>query len=101
MPLLFAYGSLLDPEVQRDLFGKTLPEADTAILKGWEKCTEEEYPYIRPNNGCRVQGSLLQLSPAELEMADGWEEVPEAYQRELLWVEDNDKTLKAWVYTRR
>ncbi len=100
--LLFAYGSLLDPDLQMQLFGRHILSEGPAVLEQWEVVSSEEYPYIRPNAQSRVHGEVLKMSPAQLKLADQWEEVPDEYQRETLTVLLNGKEkVRAFAYTRR
>lgn len=99
--LLFAYGTLLDPQVQQMLFSRTLAPGQPALLYNWKKHTHEEYPFIVPSAGSVVKGKLLQLSPQELAAADHWEEVPQEYQREQVDVVCGQATLKVWAFTQR
>lgn len=99
--IVFAYGTLLDPEVQQRLFGQRLFTLGPATLYGWKRFSVTEYPYIQPSNQDNVSGQLLLLSTQQLLLADEWEEYPEIYQRELLQVSSVQGNLYAWAYTRR
>lgn len=100
--ILFAYGSLIEPEVQEMLFGKKLDNKGKAILENWQKYNHEDYPFISPLDGARVEGVLFVLTHQQLGIADKWEEIPVEYQRELLLVDlGQGMTQQAWVYTKR
>ncbi len=105
--LLFSYGTLRDPAVQRALFGRRLEEEADA-LAGWRIETirigdarvEElsglaEHLILRPSGDPAdlVPGAVLHLSGAELAIADDYE--TGAYVR----VEaDTRDGRRAWVY---
>ena len=101
MHFVFVYGTLLDPSVQSNLFGKVLEDQEDALLHDWKICTDWEYPYIKPKTGSKVTGKILKLSKKQLLQADRWEEVPDVYQRiKLLVVQSSGKTMEVWVYIR-
>ncbi len=101
MQFLFAYGSLLDPVIQKQLFKRTLTPEGHAVLFDWKKYTHEEYPFITAEKGSHVKGEIIVLTEKELSIADKWEEAPEVYQRKKLVVQLMDgSSMKAWVYTR-
>jgi gamma-glutamylcyclotransferase (GGCT)/AIG2-like uncharacterized protein YtfP len=101
MQFLFAYGSLLDPVIQKQLFKRTLTPEGQAVLFDWKKHTHEEYPFITEEKGSYVKGEIIVLTEKELSIADKWEEAPEVYQRKKLVVQLMDgNPMKAWVYTR-
>ena len=98
---LFSYGTLLDPEIQKVLFGFCCTYKD-AQLSGWSLCSSEEgYLFIKPDPSGTVSGRIIEIDTAALHMADQWEEVP-LYMRESVVVTVEDGTrLEAWAYTRR
>ena len=94
---LFVYGTLIDPVIQQQVFGRvTLGEPD--ILAGYKKgniCLGGAvYPIIRPEVGTKVEGRLLNLSPAELALTDQYE--GEDYRRIKVSLVSGRQ---AWVYT--
>jgi len=97
---LFAYGTLRDPEFQRELFGRALPMR-SATLPDWATViTESGYLTIVAWPGNRLAGALLTLDDDALAIADAWEEVP-LYDRQKMRVSTHDGvTLDAWVYVR-
>ena len=99
---VFVYGSLKKKQTQKDLFGVVPQVFSKASLKDWVLIKNKEYPYIKPSEGKTVEGTVLHLSPQQLEQADRWEEVPEVYQREKLTVRTTDGSFfNVWAYTRR
>lgn len=102
MQFLFAYGSFLDPVVQKQLFKRTLTPEGQAILYDWKKHTYEEFPFITPEKGSQVKGEIIVLTDKELSIADKWEEAPDVYQRKKLAVQLMDGSrMKVWVFTRK
>jgi gamma-glutamylcyclotransferase (GGCT)/AIG2-like uncharacterized protein YtfP len=85
--LLFSYGTLQQPGVQQATFGRRLdgrPDAVTGFRVEFLKITDadviaasgsDEHPVLLRSDdpGARVEGSLLPLSPEELEAADRYE----------------------------
>ncbi|GMW00447.1 MAG: hypothetical protein AMXMBFR84_15840 [Candidatus Hydrogenedentota bacterium] len=93
---LFAYGTLLDPPVQRELFGRIV-DGTPDTLTGFSRTTVEVqgsvYPDLRPKPGGRVEGRVLLLTTDDLHRADAYE--TDAYIREQLILESGRA---AWVY---
>lgn len=93
MPLLFSYGTLTDPAVQLELFGRTLSGADARLLDyerhvarvGDEafarKSGSVEHAILRPARGDNafVDGTVLEMTEDELACADRYE--PAQYAR--------------------
>lgn len=84
---LFSYGTLQQPEVQHATFGRRLdswPDAVIGFRLETLKITDaeviatsgsDEHPILLPSDDpdARVEGSLLLLSPDELDAADEYE----------------------------
>jgi len=99
--IFFAYGTLLDPEYQRELFGRAVPTAP-ATLAGWRAVfTESGYLTIVPHSGGSVRGALVTVDDRELAICDAWEDVP-LYARVDVRVErhDDGTTVDTWAYVR-
>ncbi|WP_181898399.1 gamma-glutamylcyclotransferase family protein [Alteromonas aestuariivivens] len=98
---LFAYGTLLNAKLQRQMFLGCLPHIG-ATLHGWQiRLGQDGYRFICPANKMWVEGGLLRLNQAQLRRADLWEEVPK-YRRERVRVQTGKRRFQtAWVYTRR
>ena len=97
--LLFSYGTLRDPDVQRRLFGRRVEEEADA-LRGYRLATVvidgETYPSLmssgRPAD--RVSGLVLRLTETDLAAADAYEGTTE-YVRATVCLESGRK---AFVY---
>lgn len=79
---LFAYGSLMDPEILRQVAGE-LPPRRPATLSGYERrrLRGQPYPGIRPREEGTVEGVLYAgLSPQAAARLDRFE--GEAYRRQ-------------------
>ncbi|MEV0715210.1 gamma-glutamylcyclotransferase family protein [Asanoa sp. NPDC050611] len=107
MHLLFSYGTLRDPAVQRASFGRELtgrPDALPGYRMGSLRITSAavvavsgaaEHPVATwtGNRADRVPGMVFELSDEELAAADGYESAD--YQRVLLPLASG---AEAWVY---
>ena len=107
MPQLFSYGTLQQDDVQRATFGRLLTgRADT--LPGYSQEMHEiddpevvatsgktHHPIVRPSGDTadRVQGTVFEISDAELAQADVYEVA--AYRRVAVTLASG---LQAWVY---
>ncbi|MEV4618319.1 gamma-glutamylcyclotransferase family protein [Asanoa sp. NPDC049573] len=107
MPLLFSYGTLRDPAVQRANFGRELHGREDA-LPGYRMTLLEitdaavvalsgtaQHPVVAPtgNPVDEVAGMVFDITDAELVAADGYE--VDDYRRELLPLVSG---AQAWVY---
>jgi len=95
MEKLFVYGTLKEPEIQKEAVGRVMGGVPDS-LKGWRK-TEifiegEDYPVIVPDEKGIVDGLLLEVSPEELKTLDDYEA---EYKRMGVVLESGNK---AWVY---
>lgn len=107
MPLLFSYGTLQDKTVQRELFGRILvgrkddlpgftqtlvrlADADFARTSG-----KTHHAILRPagNAECRIPGTVLEVTDAELDVTDRYE--PAEYRRVIASLASGRQ---AWVY---
>jgi gamma-glutamylcyclotransferase (GGCT)/AIG2-like uncharacterized protein YtfP len=97
---LFAYGTLRDPEYQRELFGHEL-RMRAATLPNWMPVVAESgYLTVVPREGVDVDGDLLELDGDDMAIADGWEEVPH-YTRMIVEVRAaGGSPVSAWLYVR-
>jgi gamma-glutamylcyclotransferase (GGCT)/AIG2-like uncharacterized protein YtfP len=98
--IFFAYGTLLDAEYQRELFGRSVPTAP-ATLRDWQAVfTESGFLTIVPQPGADVRGALVTVDERELAICDAWEEVP-LYERTAVHVIRDDATdIATWAYVR-
>lgn len=107
MPLLFSYGTLRDPDVQRDVFGRTLASS-TDRLPGFERFMETvadpdfvrtsgsaRHAILRPTTGDAepITGEALEVTAEELMSADRYE--PAGYRRVEVTLASRRS---AWVY---
>jgi gamma-glutamylcyclotransferase (GGCT)/AIG2-like uncharacterized protein YtfP len=98
--LLFAYGTLLDEEVQRRVFGRAVA-MQPARLAGWRvtpRSVAGRFPGIVRAGGARTAGALLRLSSSDLGMADAYEEAPRLYRRKRVTARIGRRPLRCWVY---
>lgn len=108
MPLLFSYGTLWDPQVQLDTFGRLLT-GEMDELVGFEPSRVKiEDPDLVVASGrthhanvtfngkpeSRVSGTALEVSDRELAVADGYEH-PADYVRVIARLASGKS---AWVY---
>jgi gamma-glutamylcyclotransferase (GGCT)/AIG2-like uncharacterized protein YtfP len=95
MPLVFAYGSLQQDDVQRATFGRLLyGQRDT--LPGFESSSVGPHTNVTFNGGAdsRVDGTVFEITDAELAAADRYEQVA-AYARISVHLASGKQ---AWVY---
>lgn len=92
MPLLFSYGTLRDPATQRRIFGREVTSSPDELLGFARRLIEVGDPAFAAANGAihaivqqtgrsedRTSGIVLDLTDAELAMADAYE--PPGYTR--------------------
>lgn len=101
MPLLFAYGTLLDPAVQQRVFGRQLdgtPDTLAGVVHSTLAAgdgSDDRWPDLaatgRPEDV--VHGRVLTLGDDELTAADAYETA--AYTRTVVTL---DSGTHAWVY---
>lgn len=98
---LFSYGTLKDPRIQQELFGKILSFKD-GLIKDWGLFVGEDgYLFVKPLEGETLSGVILSLSDSDLAMADLWEDL-DVYDREEVTALGDDGLLRTvWLYTRR
>ena len=93
---LFAYGTLLNPGVQRAVIGREV-SGGGARLPGFRKTTiedgDEVFPNLIPDPDEHVDGQILDLSDEELARIDRYE--GDLYARHRVTVSDG---LEVWVY---
>lgn len=93
---LFVYGTLMDPQIQRKVIGRTVPSRPDR-LDGYKKETIQLggglFPIVRPAPDSSVEGLLLIVTPAELERIDHYES--DAYRRQKIRLAGGQL---AWVY---
>ena len=107
MPLLFSYGTLRDPAVQLELFGRHV-HGVAAELLGYRRSTHHvtdaafaarsgsethAIAHFTGDDDDRVAGMALELTDADLRIADAYE--PPGYSRVIGRLASGDD---AWVY---
>jgi gamma-glutamylcyclotransferase (GGCT)/AIG2-like uncharacterized protein YtfP len=96
MEYLFVYGTLMDPPVQRKVFGRTV-SGQPDMLTGYENDQIDlgsgVYPIIRRKAGSSVAGLIITVTPAELKSIDDYE--GSAYRRVKVELTSGRR---AWVY---
>jgi gamma-glutamylcyclotransferase (GGCT)/AIG2-like uncharacterized protein YtfP len=94
--LLFVYGTLLEPAVQKNVIGRFIA-ADEDAIDGYIKTTIELncgfFPAIMKKDGGVVAGRILELTQEELRLCDKYE--GEDYKREKIITY---RGVEAWVY---
>jgi RimJ/RimL family protein N-acetyltransferase len=95
MPLIFAYGSLQQEDVQRSTFRRLLHGQRDALL-GFEPSTVGPYTNVTFNgrDDSRVEGTVFEITDAELLAADRYEQEA-AYKRISVTLASG---AQAWVY---
>jgi gamma-glutamylcyclotransferase (GGCT)/AIG2-like uncharacterized protein YtfP len=107
MPLLFSYGTLRDPAVQRATFGRELAGRDDALPGFAVRLLEITDPAVLAVSGethhpivvatgddaDRVPGAVFELTDEELVAVDGYE--VDDYHRILVSLASG---MRAWVY---
>ena len=97
MENLFVYGTLKDPSIQKQVFGRTT-SGTPDVLAGYSlsaiDISGETYPIAFPKEGKEMEGLVLQVSLAELQKTDAWES--DTYQRVKVTLKSGTQ---AWVYS--
>lgn len=108
MPLIFSYGSLQEEAVQRSVYGRVLRgEADALVhcvreqiaVPPWHKAAASGVTHYAnvifdPDTESRVEGTVLELTDAELAASDGYEQEAD-YVRVMTTLASGRR---AWVY---
>lgn len=96
---VFAYGTLISPEIMARASGQDRLTGEPARLKDYRRVLvqDEVYPGIYPCPGKDVDGLLYEgLTPEAIARLDAFE--GEYYQRMALYVETAGKMVRASVY---
>jgi len=98
--IFFSYGTLLDPEYQRELFGRSVPTVP-ATLSDWQAVfTATGYLTIVPQPGASVSGALVTVNERELAICDAWEEVPLYERVDVRAIDAHGTATATWAYVR-
>jgi gamma-glutamylcyclotransferase (GGCT)/AIG2-like uncharacterized protein YtfP len=97
----FSYGTLLDPEYQRELFGRSVP-TEAAAVRDWRAVfTESGYLTIVRAPGAVVHGALIAVDERELAICDAWEDVPLYTRVDVRATRAGDgAAIDTWAYVR-
>jgi gamma-glutamylcyclotransferase (GGCT)/AIG2-like uncharacterized protein YtfP len=94
--LLFVYGTLKKPDVQKEVFGRVAPGTPD-ILEGYKKSrikiNNKIYPVVIQSSNSFVKGLVISVTPAELKLIDEYE--TDAYKRKKVFLKSGKV---AWVY---
>ena len=96
--LLFVYGTLMNPAERLRLLGRPI-EASPAHLIGYTR-GRKRYYFVAKQADAVADGAILEgLSARDLEILDGYEEVPTLYTRERIEVVTADSSkIECWIY---
>lgn len=72
---LFAYGTLRDPDYQRELFARTYPMKRAVAIGFIAVVAEGGYLAAMPRDGARIEGALVEFDAAGYAIADAWEDL--------------------------
>ncbi len=98
--LLFAYGTLAVPQVQKALFGKTL-KSHPACLENWGRFMGDDgYLFVKPAPFSRVSGHVLHMTSEDLYRADLWEDLTQYTRLTGLAVADDGKKESVFFYAK-
>jgi len=92
MALIFVYGTLQEPDVQRRVFGR-VTKGTPDKLKGFRKANFEQYPMAVPDEAGQIEGRVLEVTDEEIARMDFYE--GDAYIRVSVTLESGRE---AWVY---
>ncbi|MCS6862031.1 MAG: gamma-glutamylcyclotransferase [Abditibacteriales bacterium] len=101
MDKLFAYGTLVNPEVVKQVVGRALPMRE-AVLHGYERVRHPRlfYASVQPNPNAKVEGQLIEgIDDAAWQALDEYE--GPYYERKLVPVDVGDisrEMVEAFVY---
>ncbi len=96
--LLFVYGTLKSPMIQKAVFKRTAPK-DPDILEGYKKSTFNirnfSCPVIVSDPNCCVHGLSIKVTEEELRLIDKYE--TGAYRRKKVMLKSGNES---WVYVK-
>jgi gamma-glutamylcyclotransferase (GGCT)/AIG2-like uncharacterized protein YtfP len=98
--IFFSYGTLLDPEYQRELFGHSVPTTAASVHDWQAVFTEGGFLTIVRRPGALVRGALVRVDARELALCDAWEEVPLYTRVGLRAAPDGGDPVDTWAYVR-
>jgi gamma-glutamylcyclotransferase (GGCT)/AIG2-like uncharacterized protein YtfP len=77
---LFAYGTLRDPDYQRELFGRTYQMHRAIVADFMVTSAATGYLAATPQPGFTIDGAIVEIDEAGLAIADAWEDL-DVYDR--------------------
>lgn len=98
MEAVFAYGTLLDPEVQRRVIGRAVesrPDTLVGYRKGVLHLANASYFIAIRDERSRIRGGVIEVTPDELSRIDRYE--GDEYERVRVVLASGSQ---AWVYRR-
>jgi gamma-glutamylcyclotransferase (GGCT)/AIG2-like uncharacterized protein YtfP len=95
---LFAYGTLRDPDYQRELFGRTY-QMHRAWVAGYiARVSRSGYLAAAPRLGALIDGAIVEIDAAGLAVADAWEDL-DVYDRIEIDAQRADgRIVRCWIY---
>jgi gamma-glutamylcyclotransferase (GGCT)/AIG2-like uncharacterized protein YtfP len=95
---LFAYGTLRDPDFQRELFARTFPMRPALVRDFIVVSTGGGYLAAVPHPGATIAGALVELDAAGYAIADAWEDRT-VYDRVEIEARTGDgRPERCWMY---
>jgi gamma-glutamylcyclotransferase (GGCT)/AIG2-like uncharacterized protein YtfP len=95
---LFAYGTLRDPEYQREIFARTYAMRPAQVRDFIVVSTRGGYLAALPQAGATIAGALIELDAEGYAIADAWEDRT-VYDRVEVEARDVDgRSERCWLY---
>lgn len=102
---LFFYGTLMDPEVCRLVFGGRFQDmrSQPAVLLGYRRvrAVNGNFPVLVPGRGRRLEGLLVENLPPEILLAIAHYEGPDYEPRQGAVIDRSGRRLRAWIFMPR
>lgn len=100
---LFVYGTLKNPQIQKNVLGRTTEKPELAILQNYQLKQKDDYSYpiAVKKRGSSIMGLLIRdLSPEDFGKLNGYEDIPDGpYIRKRVTVKTKDgKRVHAYAY---
>jgi gamma-glutamylcyclotransferase (GGCT)/AIG2-like uncharacterized protein YtfP len=97
---LFAYGTLRDPEYQRELFGRTYAMQPARVSGFVVRSTGGGYLAATPTDGGTIIGAIVALDAAGYAIADAWEDRSVYDRIEVDAHCDDARIVRCFIYVR-
>ena len=95
---LFAYGTLRDPEYQRELFARTYPMQRACVTGFIVVSTGAGYLAATPRDEATIDGVLVDLDDAGYAIADAWEDRTVYDRVEIEAYGQDGRMQRCWIY---